>query len=398
MLVRTGRKEEGERELAIARELQEKSIQSARDEITQILGQVVGAATPAPLPVEQDTDVKVKLAPERAAELARIKTGLSDIIAQAFFNLGVIAVQGGRADEALLNFESASRWKADFPNLDRSRGIVGFRAGKFDRVVEPLRRHLAKTPGDALARRMLGASLYFLKDFSAAADILKPIGAAIVNDAELAYFYGISLIQLKRNADAATLFGELARISQDQPDALFYAAQGFMILGDFERSVREFRRVAAISPRLERTNYLIGQGLMRLNRFDEAEKAFARELEINPADVLSKYHLALTFIERKTEPVRTITILEEAIALKSDYADARYQLGKIYLEKGETAKAVEQLELAVAADPAKDYIHYQLSIAYRRSSRKEDADRELKRYQELKAANRTSDSPMGNND
>ena len=106
----------------------------------------------------------------------------------------------------------------------------------------------------------------------------------------------------------------------------------------------------------------------------------------------------MTLIERKIEPDKTIAILEEAIGLKNDYADARYQLGKILLERGDTQKAIEQLEAAVSADANKDYIHYQLSIAYRKVSRKEDADRELKRYQELKNANRKTDSPMWNNE
>ena len=134
--------------------------------------------------------------------------------------------------------------------------------------------------------------------------------------------------------------------------------------------------------------------MIRLNKFDEAEKAFSRELELSPNDVLSKYHLALTFIERKIETAKTIAILEETISLKYDYADARYQLGKIYLEKGETNKAIEQLESAVNTDANKDYIHYQLSIAYRKVARKDDADRELKIYQKLKADNRKVESPM----
>jgi tetratricopeptide (TPR) repeat protein len=139
--------------------------------------------------------------------------------------------------------------------------------------------------------------------------------------------------------------------------------------------------------------------LIRLNRFGEAEKAFSRELELNPNDVLSKYHLALTFVERKIELAKTISILEETISLKYDYADARYQLGKIFLEKGETQKAIDQLENAVSSDATKDYIHYQLSIAYRKMQRKEDADRELKLYQKLKAESRKNEpiSPMGNN-
>jgi DNA-binding SARP family transcriptional activator len=87
-------------------------------------------------------------------------------------------------------------------------------------------------------------------------------------------------------------------------------------------------------------------------------------------------------------------LLSEAIGLRSDYADAHYQLGKIYIEKGETEKAITQLEAAVSADAKKDYIHYQLSIAYRKAARREDADRELKIYQDLKSQNRKIENPI----
>ena len=398
LLIKTNRKDEGEKELNKARELQEKSIKSARDEISQILGQVVGVAKN---PTENNSvnwsdQLKPVLSPERVAQIKKIKPYLSEVLAQAFHNLGVIAVQSNQPENALENFASASEWNADFPGLNRNRGIVAFRSGQFDKAITPLERHLKANPTDNLIRQMLGASYYFTKDFAKSVETLKPLETTLTSDAELAYFYGISLIQLKRNQEATPIFNKLAVISQKKPDALFYAAQGFMILGDFARAVKEFRTVIALAPNTVKANYFVGQSLIRLNRYDEAESAFTAELALDPNDVLSKYHLALTLIERKIEPEKTMAILEETISLKPDYADARYQLGKIYLEKGETQKAVEQLEAAVSSDANKDFIHYQLSIAYRKMSRKNDADRELKRYQELKAAIRKVDAPMGN--
>lgn len=392
LLVRTGRKEEGEKELKIAADLQKKGLQDSRNEISQILTQVVGDQNKS----ENQNTSRVKLAPERVAEFARFKAYLREVAAQAYHNLGVIAVQRSRVPDALEMFAAAARWKADFPGLDRNWGIVSFRAGKLDKAVAPLSRQLKNDPNDSLIRRMLGVSYYLTRDYAKSVETLKPLGAAITADAELAYFFAISMIQIRQNQDAAQVLSRLAEASRNNAEALSYAAHGFMMTGDYSRAVKEFRHVVSLDPNREKANYLIGQSLFRMNRFDEAEKAFARELEINPSDFLSKYHLALTLIERRIEPERTMTLLEEAIALKHDYADARYQLGKMYLERGDTPRAIEQLELAVKADDSKPHIHYQLSLAYRKASRKEDADRELKRYQELKEADRKTDSPMGN--
>lgn len=394
LLLKTERKEEAQKELAIAGKLQQSSLDSSRTEINRILDQVAENSESKPIDNKNViSNEDVKLTSERAAQLKNVKVFLADVIAQTFNNLGVIATQNNQLSEAMENFSAAYGWKPDFPNLSRNLGIVSFRAGEFEKAIAPLARQIQANPQDALIRKMLGSSYYFTKNFAKSVETLKPIETRL-DDAELEYFYGISLVQLKRNQEAVPVFNRLAKNSQAAPEALFYAAQGFMIAGDYGRAVTEFKQVVSLAPEMPKANYFIGQSLIRLNRLAEAEKYFSRELEINPNDALAKYHLALTLIERKIETDRAIKILEDAINLRSDYADARYQLGKIYLERGETLKAIEQLETAVSADADKDYIHYQLSIAYRKASRKEDADRELKSYQKLKNDSRKTDVPM----
>jgi tetratricopeptide (TPR) repeat protein len=299
LLVQDGRRDEGEKALVKARELQTKLILTTRDELSQLFSQVVGDAKKSPAKNPSQTSAEVNLSKERTAELKKIKAYLSDVLAQAFFNLGVIAVQKEQLPDALEKFAAAADWKPDFPNLDRSWGIIAFRSAQFDKAVAPLARQIKTNPQDDLARRMLGASYYFTLDFKNAVETLKPLESAISNDAELAYFYGVSLIQNKQNKEAETIFEKLAKASQTKPEILTYAAQGFMMLGDYERSVKEFRTVSALAPNAAKINYYIGQSLIRLNRFDEAEQFFAKELEINPADETSKYHLASVKLEPK---------------------------------------------------------------------------------------------------
>ena len=397
LLLKEGRREEAEAELLIARDLQTKLINTTRDELTELFSQVVGEAQKTP--ASNQTKREVNLSADRIAELKKIKAYLSDVLAQAFYNLGVIAFQYKQLPDAFDNFAEASKWKPDFPNLDKNMGIVGFRGGQFEKAVAPLSRHIKANPNDNLSRQMLGVSYYFTRDYKNAVSTLKSLEPAITDDAELAYFYGVSLIQIERNKEAETIFNKLASISQKNPEILTYAAQGFMFLGDYERAVKEFTTVSTLSPQSPQVNFFNGLALIRLNRYEEAESAFEQELNINPSDESSKYHLALTLIERKIRTDEAMKLLSEAISTRPDYADAHYQLGKIYNERGETEKAVAQLEAAVNADAKKDYIHYQLSIAYRKAGKKEDADRELKLYQTLKAENRKTEDlmPMGSN-
>ncbi len=402
LLIKAGRKTEGEQELALSRELQGQSLESSRRQVSEILGQVAKPVDDATAP-SQTVDGKSsdgadkgevllieESAPEarEAAKYSGVKQQLSGILAQAYHNLGVIAVQQGRPAEGVERFAAAAEWKPTLAGLDRNWGIVSFRAAQYDKAIPPLSRHLQTQPADALARRMLGVSHYLTGNFRQAVETLRPLSPIITDDPELAYAYGVSLVRLAENGAATDLFKRLAEQHARTPQARLYAAQGFMLIGDYEGALREYRAVAQLDAGMRQAHYHAGLSLIRLNRLAEAEQEFRRELRLNPSDELSKYHLAYVLLELKQQTAEAVTLLREAIAARPDYADARYRLGKTLTEQGDVAGAIEHLEAAARAEPSKDYIRYQLSIAYRRASRATDADRELQLYKELKAASR----------
>ena len=391
LLTRTNRKEEGDAELAKARQIQSRLLESDREEIRNIT-RPLGTGDPKAggtqkVSVSSNSPTK-PTDPKQAAEFAKAKTQLAEIVAQAYHNLGVIAVQQGDLPGASNNFEAASGWKADLPGLDRNWGIVRFRAGQFDKAAGPLERHLKANPKDDLVRKMLGSIYYFTRDYKRAVATLTPVEQQLAGDTELAYFFGVSLVQLQIRDRSVVLFNRLSDQNPRDAQARFYAAQGFVLLGDYARALKEFAAVAELDPQMKQVHYNAGQALIRMNRLDEAEKEFRQELQLDPSDTLSKYHLAFTMLERNIQTDEVVRLLNEAIEARPDYADAHYQLGKIYIGKGDIDNAIGQLETAVQSDPKKEYIHYQLSIAYRRAKRTADADRELKLYSDLKAANR----------
>lgn len=416
LLIKAGRRAEGEKQLAVARELQARSLEISRQEVGDILG---GTANPmsatnpanelivsgqpgARVNQEAGTGVEETLLIEDSASDTRgaetrqaLKARLSEVAARAYHNLGVIAAQQGRLAESAASFAAAAEWQPGLAGLDRNWGIVSFRAEQYDKAIPPLARHLQTQPTDALARRMLGVSHYLTGNFRLAADTLKPLEPAITDDLELGYAYGVSLARLADVKAATLLFTRLAARRPPTPQAHLYAAQGLMMLADYEGALREYRAAAGLDASLRQAHHNAGLSLIRLNRLDEAEGEFRQELRLNPADETSKYYLAYVLLEQKQKTDEALTLLKEAIAARPDYADARYRLGKTLAERGDVAGAIEQLEAAARSEPAKDYIRYQLSIAYRRAARATDADRELRLYKELKAASRESSSPAG---
>ncbi|MEQ1762111.1 MAG: tetratricopeptide repeat protein [Pyrinomonadaceae bacterium] len=398
LMLKLGRKDEAEKNLAVARKLQGQLLESTRDDIRKLFGDVVGAAKAEEDPVEPTVKANrtvPELKPAEAAALKRSAVQLSAIVAQAYHNMGVIETQTGHVQDSVAKFSAASRWKADFPGLDRNWGIVLFRSDQFDKAIGPLSRHLKTKADDKLARRMLGVSYYFGKNFKAAVETLKPVEADLADDPELAYFFGIALVQIDRHPEAAIVFRRIADANPKSAQALHYAGQGLALAGELEKALASFRIAAAADPSMPGIHYGAGQVLIRLNRLEDAEKEFREELRLDPYSSFAKYHLAYSMLERKVGTDEAVTLLREAISFKYDYADARYQLGKALIEIGAIGESLEQLQTAALLEPRKDYIFYQLSIALRKASRIEEADKALKRYSELKAENRSETSGMG---
>ena len=217
LLIRTGRKIEGDSELAKAREIQDQLLESDRKAVEKLMRQVASTDTRDDLPKQLEVRAEGTLSPDsqtrtaaKTAEFTRAKNLLAEIVAEAYHNLGVIHTQKDDLQSGIDNFAAAAKWKPDFPGLDRNWGIVSFRAGQFDKAVAPLSRQIKANPKDDLVRKMLGSIYFFAKDYKRAVTTLKPIEPRILNDAELAYFYGISLMQLHLEKEAASVFSKLS--------------------------------------------------------------------------------------------------------------------------------------------------------------------------------------------
>ena len=222
------------------------------------------------------------------------------------------AAQQGQLAVSIEQFGKAAEWKPDLANLDRNWGIVSFRAGEYGTAIPPLSRQLRLQPQDALIRRMLGVSYYLTKSFPQAVETLKPLEPTITSDPELAYIYGVSWFNLQtNNRRAKCLRGSRRKVRKTLWRA--HMEQGFAMLEDYERAIKEFRSAAALDPKMLHVHYNAGQSLIRLNRLEEAEKEFRAELLLNSADVIAKYHLAYVLLEQKREITQALALLRETL-------------------------------------------------------------------------------------
>ncbi len=109
-------------------------------------------------------------------------------------------------------------------------------------------------------------------------------------------------------------------------------------LGKVDEAVRDMRRTIEISPAYAPAQWRLGLWLLDLNQLEGAELAFGRATEIDASDRAGWVGLA-----------------------------------RVYLQRGETARAAGLLERLVASGPSEPYTMQLLGTAYRRLGRADEA-------------------------
>ena len=153
---------------------------------------------------------------------------------------------------------------------------------------------------------------------------------------------------------------------------------------------QEYRQILKQNPRLPGIHYRLGRILVSKPNFGpevaaEAKKEFEQELEIDPSNAGAEY--VLGELARQAEQWDdAITHFSRAVKLDPGFADALLGLGSSLISVKKFSEAIPPLEGAVKLEPGNPTGHYQLAVAYSRTGRKEDADREFALHRKMAEA------------
>lgn len=393
LLLKRDRKEEGQKELEISKDLRDRE---------RPPGQLPG---PVPEPkgrkfteggyFSEGNDVALSGAPRPPSpdllkQARALDEELTPSIADAYNNLGVIAAQRKQFAAATGYFQQAGQWNPSLETLDRNWGMAEFYANHYEQAIPLLSRYLDRQPGDVRVRAALGLSHFMVQNYQKTLETLRPIGSEVDGDPGLSYGYAVSLVKTGDYDEGVRRLKALDASGAHAAEIHFLLGQAFADQQDYNGAIAEYRKSLAIDPNDSQPHFYNGLALLRAGRTPEAADEFRTSLQLSPGDVRAKYHLAFALVQNQQRD-EAFALLNQVIQQDPSYADAYYELGKLQLERGDTRAAISSLEAGTKLSPDSDYIHYQLAMAYRRGSRASDAERELKTYQDLKNRRRGRD-------
>lgn len=152
---------------------------------------------------------------------------------------------------------------------------------------------------------------------------------------------------------------------------------------DFAAAANDFQRARQWNPALPGLDHNLGMALFYSNQFREAAPPLKAYLDANPADVAARAALGFSLFR-----------LEDYAGVVAGLKSMQDQMGQtpklafVYAaslaRSGEYDEGIRRLQLLETTAPNSAEIHYELSIAYQHLGKRDDAEREMKLYEDLK--------------
>jgi tetratricopeptide (TPR) repeat protein len=246
-------------------------------------------------------------------ERRELKRRVAGSLARAYFNLGVLQVQGQGRDpadryaRAAVLFEKVAELDPAFPQVQSSLGVAYFNARQFAKSRAPLTRALAEQGQDAGIKRMLAIACVNTEAWDKAAALLQD-DPGRGTDPALEFTYGLALLRSSRPAEAERVFTGLAARRGDSAELNLVLGQAQAAQGRYDQAVASLQRAVEQNPASEEAHAALGLGLMSQGRAAEG-----------------------------------LEQLEAAARLAPDSPRVHEQLGQAYQQLGRTAEAEEQL-------------------------------------------------------
>jgi tetratricopeptide (TPR) repeat protein len=239
---------------------------------------------------------------------------------RAHINLGILLTKNGRTGEALAHYQKAFEIN---PNSDEAHYNLGFLLAKIGRTDEALTQYLIAlkiNPGSAEAHYNLGN---LLADMGRADDAMAHYLKALEinpNDHEIHNNFGILLANRGRTYEAIYHFQKALEINPNLADAYNNLGIQLVKTGRTDDAVAHYQKALEINPNYAEAHHNLGVLLANRGLTDEAITHFRKALEINPDEISTLKNIAFT-LAQKGEWADATSILQNALSSAESAGD-----------------------------------------------------------------------------
>jgi Flp pilus assembly protein TadD len=313
----------------------------------------------------------------QAVERVRSSAVDESALAQALA-LGGALLREGRFDEAAELFGALASKRPHDPSVLYGAALATFNAGR---------------PADAepLARRAVEEALAAARTKNASND---DAGASNSRAADALVLLGVVLAVRGDDAGALKAVGQAVALAPDSFDARLALGRALFGAGDDAGAVAAFRAAVALRPADTQAHFFLATALEHAGDADGALSAYRELVTLQPRAAEGHLGLGVLLLKRGgPEAEKGVEELSRALEINPNLYEARVALGRALVGRGRAAEAVEHLRRAAELAPGNPEPHYELSLAYRRLGRKDEAAAEAEVVRRIHESRRGAARP-----
>lgn len=228
----------------------------------------------------------------------------------------------------------------------------------------------------------LGDSLEAVREFQRAAEL---------NPSEPNLFDWGSELLLHRAAEPAVeVFTKGNRLFPRSVRMLTALGISLYVLGFPEKAAQRLCEATDLNPQ-DPSPYLFMGKIQATEAIppEAITQRLERFAKLQPENALANYYFAVTLWKTKKSAARTQieSLLIKSLQIDPRLGEAYLQLGLLYSEEKETAKAISAYQEAIMANAGMEEAHYRVAQAYRQAGDTAKAQTELELYEKISKAN-----------
>ncbi|OGQ58252.1 MAG: hypothetical protein A3J24_00665 [Deltaproteobacteria bacterium RIFCSPLOWO2_02_FULL_53_8] len=298
-----------------------------------------------------------------AVELIGRAISIDNQSPEFYCNLGIPLQQLGRFTEAIAAFSRAIELKPDFAEAFHNMGETLLRQEHIDQAISCFKLATSYKANYYQAHFNLANALMAkgmteeaITAFGRAIELGNPAEkiAALLNLANLLHLSG-------RAAEAINTYGEIFKITTD--DWRPYANMGTTLieLGRIDEAIAFLERAIAVNPSCVEAYSNLATIFHNRGFTEKAVEYSSKALAMQP-NAVAYNNLGASYSDLKMAD-KAAECFRKAIELQPDFVDAYFNLGNIFLKRGEPHTALENYNKAIIFQPDHADAHWNRSLA-----------------------------------
>lgn len=297
-----------------------------------------------------------------------------------------LLIEQNKLDDAIASLRSIQQSHPETKGLDYELGLALYRKNEFAQAQAALERAMTEDPDNREAVQLRGLSLFQLGRPAEAIPYLKQVQSWIGSaNVDANYVLGLCYMHTQKYDEARKSFAQMYGVAPDSAAAHLFVARMLLRQGYDPVAEQNAQQAAAMDPKLPLVHYLLGEFYLYKSNLQKAIEEFELEQKLNPgyAGTYDRLGDCYSRVARYDDAERA---LQRSILLDATATGPYILMGKVLVKKKDYASALNYLEKSLRMDPSNYIAHHLMGEAYRGLGREADAERELKRSEELQSS------------